>query len=453
MKRLLCILAFAACLAQAKDGAFRADKSGHLLLDRKGNPFLWLGDTAWLLFQMTTREDADLYLRTRAKQGFTVVQAALSMAEKRVTGGKGVAFPNRYGAAAFTDKDTVAPLVTPGNRPGHGSEYDYWDHAEYIVDTANRHGLVLALLPIFIASSGDGYSCLTQATAEPYGKFLGQRFGKKPNVIWVLGGDNVPETAEKRDVWDRLARGIATGIAGRVDYESVAMTYHISSGSSSSAWFHTTPWLDFNMLQTWSLWDRIFSMVKADYERMPPRPVVMSEGAYENGPQYPTRPINALIIRRQAYLSYFAGGGHTYGNTDVWNFSSFRDEATEDWKQALQSPGAASLTILRRFLDSLPWFDFVPDETVFPPGAAGEGGGRRAAMRSRDGSRVLVYLPDRRPITIRLPEHAGAGATEVSWFNPTTGKYVKAARIPAGDDRNFTPPEGFEDAVLILKRL
>lgn len=452
MKRLLCVLVLAACVAPAGDGAFRADASGHLLLDRKGKPFLWLGDTAWLLFQMTTREDAELYLRTRAKQGFTVIQAALSMAEKRVTEGGGVAAPNRYGAAAFVRIDSAEPLVTRGNRPGHASEYDYWDHAEYIIDTANRNGLTVALLPIFIASPGDGYSCLTAATAEPYGKFLGQRFGRKPNVIWVLGGDNVPDTPEKRDVWDRLARGIATGVAGLVDYDSVAMTYHVSSGSSSSSWLHASPWLDFNMLQTWSLWDKIFPMVKADYERVPSKPVVMSEGAYENGPQYPTKPINALIVRRQAYLSYFAGGGHTYGNTDVWNFSSFRDEATQDWKQALESQGAASLTILRRFLDSLPWFEFLPEETVFPPGAAGEGTGRRTAMRSRDGTRVLVYFPDRKSTTIALSRLAGAGAIEASWFDPTVGTYVKAESILARDISEFTPPAGFEDAILILKR-
>ncbi|MHB8898265.1 MAG: apiosidase-like domain-containing protein [Thermoguttaceae bacterium] len=54
-------------------------QNGRHLVDAEGQPFFWLGDTAWLLFQMTTREDAELYLKTRASQGFTVIQAAIVM--------------------------------------------------------------------------------------------------------------------------------------------------------------------------------------------------------------------------------------------------------------------------------------------------------------------------------------------------------------------------------------
>ena len=61
-------------------------ENGRYLVHADGKPFFWLGDTAWLLSQMTTREDADLYLKTRAQQGFTVIQAAVVMGEERVGG-------------------------------------------------------------------------------------------------------------------------------------------------------------------------------------------------------------------------------------------------------------------------------------------------------------------------------------------------------------------------------
>ncbi len=144
MKRLVCLLFVMIGLSPAADGPFRADESGHFLRDRSGRPFLWVGDTAWLLFQMTTREEAGLYLRTRAKQGFTVIQAAFVMAEMRVTGGKGVACPNHYGDTAFVRPEAPVPLLTPGNRPEDASEYDYGDHAEYIIDAAKRNGLAVA---------------------------------------------------------------------------------------------------------------------------------------------------------------------------------------------------------------------------------------------------------------------------------------------------------------------
>ena len=117
-------------------------------------------------------------------------------------------------------------------------------------------------------------------------------------------------------------------MSGSEDYSKTLMTYHISGGSSSSQWFHTAHWLDFNMLQTWSQYEQIYPMVHADYDLVPLKPCGLGEGAYENGPQYPTKPINALVIRKQAYWSYLAGGYHTFGNTDTWNLGTFVGEAT-----------------------------------------------------------------------------------------------------------------------------
>jgi hypothetical protein len=36
------------------------DPSGRYLVDGDGRPFFWLGDTAWNLFQIPNREDAEL---------------------------------------------------------------------------------------------------------------------------------------------------------------------------------------------------------------------------------------------------------------------------------------------------------------------------------------------------------------------------------------------------------
>jgi len=50
--------------------------SRYLITDSK-QPFFYLGDTAWLLFERLTREDADKYLKNRAAKGFNVIQATL----------------------------------------------------------------------------------------------------------------------------------------------------------------------------------------------------------------------------------------------------------------------------------------------------------------------------------------------------------------------------------------
>jgi hypothetical protein len=57
------------------------DEAGHpcrgrYLVTERGEPFFYLGDTAWELFHRLTREEADLYLKDRAAKGFTVIQPA-----------------------------------------------------------------------------------------------------------------------------------------------------------------------------------------------------------------------------------------------------------------------------------------------------------------------------------------------------------------------------------------
>lgn len=56
------------------------DEAGHpcrrrYLVNERGAPFFYLGDTAWELFHRLTREEAEQYLQDRASKGFTVIQA------------------------------------------------------------------------------------------------------------------------------------------------------------------------------------------------------------------------------------------------------------------------------------------------------------------------------------------------------------------------------------------
>jgi hypothetical protein len=51
--------------------------SNHRYLLKDGKPFYWLGDTGWELFHRLTKEEADEYLKRRAAQGFTVIQAVV----------------------------------------------------------------------------------------------------------------------------------------------------------------------------------------------------------------------------------------------------------------------------------------------------------------------------------------------------------------------------------------
>lgn len=433
-------------LDQARSADFGVSSSGHQLT-LAGKPFFWLGDTVWLLTQLPSHEELELYLRTRAEQGFTVIQLTAVMGEERVWG---TLRQTSRGDTPFIEGNVLKPAVTPGKNPADSSQYDYWDHLDYTLERIHAHGFRAALVTYFVGWQGDGYKFLKPDNAFQYGRFLGERYRGKPEIIWVLGGDNTPKNEDQRSVWRLVAKGLAEGLTGAEDYSKVLMTYHINGNNSSSQHWHESPWLDFNMAQTWSAYQEIYPLILRDYQKNPPKPCGLGEGAYEDGPQYPTKPINARVIRQQACWSYFAGGYHTSGNGNVWHFDSLKPELTQTWKEALHSRGAETLRHVKQFLTTLPWWQFVPDPSLL---AEGQGGAAKlnVALRGARNDAVAVYLAHPIPIRLHLEKLPAAAPLSARWINPATGQEQDLGLVDA-PTRLFTPPAGWEDAFLLVKR-
>ena len=84
------------------------------------------------------QEESELYLRTRAAQGFTVIQTVL-LAEF-----SGVTTENAQGRLPLYMSGEGEPDPT---RPDTEGTHSYWDHVDYILDLADSLGLYVALLP------------------------------------------------------------------------------------------------------------------------------------------------------------------------------------------------------------------------------------------------------------------------------------------------------------------
>jgi hypothetical protein len=443
------LLVFAGSLllpAATRSAELGVDRSGRFLT-LEGKPFFWLGDTVWLLAQLPSNDDLESYLKTRAEQGFTVIQLTAVMAEERVWG---TLRTSSRGDAPFIDGDVLRPAVTPGKDATDPDQYDYWDHLDYVLERVHAHGFRAALVTYFVGWQGEGYKYLTPEKAHAYGLFLGQRYRGKPEIVWVLGGDNTPDTEEKKSVWTRLARGLAEGLTGSEDYGSVLMTYHINGGASSAQLWHESPWLDFNMAQTWSEYGKIYPAVLSDYQRTPIRPCGLGEGAYEDGPQYPTKPINAVVIRKQACWSYFAGGYHTYGNGNVWHFDSLKAELTQSWKEALRSSGAETLHHAKQFLNQVRWWEYVPDPTLFVEGQ-GAAASLNVVMRTREGDSMVAYICSPVGIRFHLDRLTMGNRLSARWVNAASGE-EQSVSVTDHDAHRFTLPDGWEDGFLHIRR-
>lgn len=419
--------------ANNQPGALRIGPNGRYFIDGNGKPFFWLGDTSWPLFGQYTRQEAEQWLEGRARSGFSVVQGVLGW-------GGGTGFETNLPGSNYAGN----PPWLGGPEHPNGA---YFENVDYLLSAAEKLGLVLALLPTWGFYVVEAQTFNTQ-NAFSYGLWLGERYRDRPNLVWVNGGDRIPTGHE--DVFRALAFGLRQGDEG-----AHLITYHPCGWRHSSQFFHTDDWLDFNMIETWTEWVRVYEAVRSDYGLVPAKPVVLGEGAYEEGPEYPLGPITPLIVRRQAWWSFMGGGFFTYGHNQNWRMEP-------GFLFCLNSPGAHQMGIFRQIACSRPWWKMVPDQGFFADGISSERT-LNTALRSFDSDFAMLYLSSQCHVQLYL-ERILTRQVKITWINPRTGEerdggtYLTGNRnekaFPDGFTRTpFTVPGYWEDAVLILDGL
>lgn len=425
----------------------------HYLTTRDGKPFFWLGDTAWELFHRLNREEAAHFLRRRAEQCFTVIQA-VALAEV-----DGHSVPNSYGHLPLIDQDPAQPAVK------EGPDNDYWDHVDYIVDKANAEGMYVGFLPTWGRywhdKVKDGKPLFTSDNAEIYGEWLGQRYRDK-GLVWILGGDRALDNDEQKKIIRAMARGLRKGDGG-----AHLMTLHPPGGQSSSTWFHSDDWLDFNMRQNGHVaeFNDRYAQTRDDYNRTPIKPVLDGEPIYESHPiSFNAKGLGhslAADVRRPLYWNLFAGAfGHTYGNHSVWQMWTPNRGPINDplltWREAVEQPGAMQMQHGWRLIESRPFLTRIPDDSVIvndrvTTSVPGAGTRRFVATRDSTGSYAMVYSPVGRPFKVHM-DKIGGPVVKAWWFNPRDGKATLIGEFPNTGEREFVSPDPGEllDWVLVL---
>jgi hypothetical protein len=249
------------------------------------------------------------------------------------------------------------------------------------------------------------------------------------------------------EVYRELARGLREGDGG-----AHLITYHICGWNSTSQFFHTEDWLDFNMIQTWTEWSKVYPAVAADRALSPVKPVVLAEAAYENGPEYPQGPITPLIVRREAWWSVMAGGFHTYGQNQMWRMG-------KNWDTTFDTPGADHVAKMKEILSAWRWWELVPDQGLYASGVSSERT-LNTAMRSMRGDFALLYLSSQCRFFVHLHKILTKNV-KATWINPTTGERREAGTFATGNLNNrmfpsaevqaFKTPDYWEDALLVLE--
>jgi hypothetical protein len=407
------------------------------LVDQKDRPFFYHADTAWMLFLKLTAPEAAEYLAARKAQGFSVIQVQLT---------------GFLGATTRADELPFAPPTYDFAEPNEA----FFAHVDKVVAEAERQGLVLAITPAWSGCCAEGWAGQMKdkqpaplntngpEKARALGKWIGTRYAKFSNVMWIMGGDNDPDNA--RGAIRQLALGIKEAAPAQL------MTYHAASThSSTDVWPADESWLEVSMVYTYfrgfnKAWKReqpdVYEVSHAEFAKSPTRPFFLGESTYEgeHGDWG-----SALQARKQAYWCVLGGGcGHAYGSPN-WNFP-------ENWREVLKLPGAASLKHLRTLLEAREWWTLVPDvknEVVVTGHGESQRNNLATAARTVDGRSLLAYLPGPRTLTVDLAKMTGTPLV-ASWFNPRTGESTKIGEFTEKQRTEFNP-RGEGDWVLVIE--
>jgi hypothetical protein len=421
---------------------FTVSENKHYIL-RDGKPFFWLGDTGWELFHRLNDEQAAYYLKRRAEQGYTVIQAVV-LAEF-----DGLHVPNSNGDLPLLNDD-----------PGTPNEA-YFKHVDYIIDKAAEYNLVIGLLPawgdkVWKSTWGKGPEIFTPSNAKMYGKWIGERYKNKKNIIWVLGGDRTPQNDTHISIWRNMAAGIIAGIGNA---NTPMITFHPQPNETGSAeWFHKDDWLSFNMFQNGHcrntpMYDKIYNA----YKMQPTKPVLDGEPIYEDHPVcFNAKDLgtsSAYDTRIYAYLDLFAGAfGHTYGCHDIWQFYSPDREAVNGphvyWREAMELPGASEMQYAKKLIVSRPMLDRVPDQSLI---VENNNVPAERIQATRGNDYAFIYSVMGKSFTVNMEKISGA-KLNAYWYSPRNGEAKKMEPVTNKGQQKFTPPSsGYgQDWVLIL---
>ncbi|MFW6438127.1 MAG: DUF4038 domain-containing protein [Armatimonadota bacterium] len=429
---VVCLLALhflaSPAAAQGQRLLLRVHDSGRYLTDGDGQPFFWLGDTAWGLFGGLTEAETAEYLDDRADRGFNVVQAVLAWPSKLV---------DENGEAPWLDGNPATPNPA------------YFDRVARIVEMAAERDIVMALLPAW----GDYVTVnetINADNAYDYGNWLGVRLGGYPNVVWVLGGDRLPDGHE--DVFRQIVAGISDG-----EELPHLMTYHPRGGGHSSAeFFHEDEWLDLNMIQTaHSIGYPDHRRVEADYALAPVKPTLVGEPRYENithglrdaGPR-----IDDCEVRRAAWAAVLSGAcGHTYGANGIFQFATAGEQTrwkpVIGWRTAKDLPGARHMGVMREFMKSIDWTRLRPAAEMIAGNT--DDAYRIAAAITDSGDLAVAYFPEYTATPVDLRRIGGEGV-RAEWLNPRTGARERIGEFEQDSAPTFQPPTGNEDPDYLL---
>src|SRR5581483_3965405 len=379
----------------------KASRNGRYLVDQRNVPFMIVGDSPQSLIGNLSLGDAAAYIAQRRSAGFNALWVNLLCV--RYTGCR----------ADGTTFDGIAPFTTPGDLATPNPQY--FERADAMIRLAANAGIAVFLDPI---ETGGWLGVLRHngvAKAHAYGRWVGQRYRRFANIVWLNGNDF---QSWRNQADDAVVRAVAEGIRS-VDpahLQTVELDYPRSTSRDDPLW---QPIIGLD--SAYSFYATYAEVLRA-YNRTPPMPTYMIEANYEHEQYGPgVHSIATLpVLRRQEYWSMLSGAtGQFYGSAVIWPF-------IDGWKEYLEIPSVTQIGYLAKLFASIRWFQLVPDQThrvvtagygTSAPDAKVKSSTYVTTAATRDGRLAVSYLPAGGTITVDMGRFARR--VKARWYDPT----------------------------------
>ena len=406
------------------------------LVDQRNVPFMVVGDSPQGLTVNVSVAEAEAFLANRGAAGYNSMWVnLLCIICNSVAGGR----------TDGTTFDGISPFEPPGDLSSPNEAY--FARVDRIVGLAEKYGIVLFLNPIETAGWLEVLRSNGVKRSYDYGRYLGKRYGKVPNIVWFHGNDfQTWRNRSDTELVQAVARGIKAAASSQL--HTVELNYLVSSSLDDESW---RPLIKLDAVYTYR---PTYAELLKEYNRPGFLPTVMVEANYEFEGAYPT---DLQTLRRQEYWTMLSGAsGHFYGNKYTWQF-------LEDWRDHLNSPGSRQMAYATKFFAGKPWFRLVPDQQhkvvttgygTFTSRGSNNENDYVTAASTPDGKLVIAYLPETRTVTVDMGELAGRAWAR--WYDPTNGTsaVLSGSPFPNRGLRQFNPPgensERDGDWVLVL---
>ncbi|KAG2508595.1 hypothetical protein JM16_008804 [Phytophthora kernoviae] len=468
-------------------------------------PFFWKADTAWELTHRLNKTSIDFYLRTRAEQGYNVVQTVI------ISELNGTTRANFYGDLPYNNSDTTQPNEA------------YFELIDWTVDLAASYGILVALVPVWGRWVNGGWhsdkeSIFNESTAYEWGKYVGNRYpglpkllGGDSNCLWPRNTSEVmvayaadpsvdPATLlgpieNTTDIWVSMRTGVKEAETTQ-GYEPVIL-FHPTAGNIARPELTPKPYahlmfpteetrVSINAVQSghakpkpssafFSIYDQWDST--KNYEQIAGMrdaftgPVLDLENHYEE-------------VRNGLYHGVYGGAsGFTYGANSVWQMyepttdllresdyysPAANQNATGSWREDIHFEGASQAQYVTKPLQNLttatleqlePARGILASPSGYTSTSVNTYAGTRyiSVLASQSRDRYYVYTGHGDDFSLQLDNGSGVRSGAARWFSPRDGEYYGNSTVSVPESGNdtrvdFIPPStgGVDDDWLLV---